>query len=145
MELRKTIRGFDPAAGVMDSIVLGLGHAAEEAFELGSGNRTWPTFYVVQASGAGTAPAETAVELIQQFEPAPRGALGRQYLEPGLGVMLRQGDRRQLVHQFVHADPTASCEAAEPRVLGFGNADSQCTHGSSFASSLGVTILTCGK
>jgi len=52
------------------------------------------------------------VELIQQGESSCGRPSGGESVKPQLGVVLGEGDRRQLVDQLIHADPPAMGQPA---------------------------------
>jgi hypothetical protein len=62
--------------------------------------------------GFSSSPTELLVELIQQGESSCGRPSGGESVKPQLGVVLGEGDSRQLVDQLIHADPPAMGQPA---------------------------------
>ena len=60
---------------------------------------------------------ESLVQFVEQCQSFLRRAAGSEGAEAGLRIKLRQADRGQLLHQFVHADSTVLGELAQPGVF----------------------------
>src|SRR5471030_2584788 len=88
---------------------------------------------------------ERAIEFVQQGQPLFPGASFGQSSEPGLGVMLRQGRRRQLIDKTVEADAPGLRQVPQTLVFTLRNPNRQCAHASSLLKSLGVKMRRSGK